>query len=154
MPAESSIRIVPKELVQIVESVFGAMMSLEVYECGTPWFTGDDRLTSFVHLTGDWNGALLLECDRSQACRFAGRFLSAEPFKTVDDVVRDVLGELANMIGGNLKCILGTGIRLSMPSVVDGTNYSLRVCGAEVREQLAFQSPEGLFWITALTTRS
>jgi chemotaxis protein CheX len=158
-PAELSIQIVPKELGQIVESVFGAMMSLEVSECGTPWFTGEDRLTSFVHLTGDWNGALLVECDRSQACRFAGRFLSMgtaamDKPGTMDDVVRDVLGELANMIGGNLKCILGTGIRLSMPSVVDGTNYTLRVCGAEVREQLAFQSPEGLFWIIALTTRS
>jgi chemotaxis protein CheX len=74
--------------------------------------------------------------------------------ETVNDEVRDVLGELANMIGGNLKCILGTGIRLSMPSVVDGTNYSLRFCGVEVREQLAFQCDEGLFWITALTTRS
>jgi len=159
MPTELSVKIVPTQLAQIVESVFAAMMSLEVSECGTPWFTSEDRLTSFVHLSGDWNGALLLECDRGQACRFAGRFLSmgssnSDPFETVDDVVRDVLGELANMIGGNLKCVLGTGIRLSMPSVVDGTNYSLRVCGAELRERLGFQSAEGPFWITALTTPS
>jgi chemotaxis protein CheX len=105
-------------------------------------------------LTGDWNGAVLLECDRGQACRFAGRFLSMDPPETVDDVVRDVLGKLANMIGGNLKCVLTRGIRLSMPAVVDGSDYSLRVCGAEVRERLAFQCAEGLFWITVLTTRS
>jgi CheY-specific phosphatase CheX len=72
----------------------------------------------------------------------------------VDDVVRDVLGELANMIGGNLKCVLTPGIRLSMPSIVDGSDYSLRVCGAEVPERLAFQCAEGPFWITALTRRS
>jgi CheY-specific phosphatase CheX len=77
-----------------------------------------------------------------------------DPPETVDDVVRDVLGELANMIGGNLKCTLTPGIRLSMPSVVDGSNYSLRVCGADIRERLAFQCAEGLFWITALTMRS
>jgi chemotaxis protein CheX len=154
MPAELSMQIAPKELAQIVESVFASMMSLEVGECGTPWFPGGERLTSAVHLAGDWNGAVLLECDRSQACRFAGRFLSAATPKTVDDDVRDVLGELANMIGGNLKFMLGSGIRLSMPSVVDGTNYVLRVCGAEVRERLAFQCGEGLFWVTVLTTRS
>jgi len=154
MPTELRIQILPSELAQIVESVFGSMMNLEVTECGTPWFPSGDRLTSAVHLAGDWNGAVLLECDREQACRFTGRFLSADPPDTVDDVVRDLLGELANMIGGNLKCVLTRGIRLSMPAVVDGSDYSLRVCGAEVSERLAFQCAEGLFWITVLTTRS
>jgi chemotaxis protein CheX len=164
MPEGLTVPIVPGELAEIVESVFAAMTSLEVVECGTPWFAGGDRLTSAIHLAGDWNGALLLECDRSQACRLAGRFLSIDipetvnpetvnP-ETVNDDVRDVLGELANMIGGNLKSILGSGIRLSMPSVVDGSSYSLRVCGAEVRESLAFQCSEGLFWVTVLATRS
>ena len=74
--------------------------------------------------------------------------------ETVDDVVRDVLGELANMIGGNLKCVLTRGIRLGMPSVVDGSDYSLRVCWAEVRERLAFGCSEGPFWVTVLGMRS
>lgn len=151
MATELSVEILPSDLVQIVESVFGTMFSLEVAECGTPWFPGEERLTSAVHLAGEWTGAVLLECDRSQACHFAGRYLSMESPDTVDDVVRDVLGELANMIGGNLKCILSRGIQLSMPSVVDGSDYYLRVCGAATRERLAFQSAEGIFWITVLT---
>jgi chemotaxis protein CheX len=153
MPTELKIEIQPSELAQIVESVFAAMLGIEAVECETPWFPGADRLTSAVHLAGDWNGAVLLECDRRQACRFAGRFLSMDPSDTVDDVVRDVLGELANMIGGNLKCVLGRGILLSMPSVMDGSDYSLRVCGVEARRQLAFQCDDGLFWITTLTKR-
>ncbi len=154
MPTELIAEILPSELAQIVESVFGTMLGLEIGECQAPWFPGADRLTAAVHLAGDWNGAVLVECDRGQACRFAGRFLSMDPPETVDDVVRDVLGELANMIGGNLKCVLTRGIRLSMPSVVDGSDYSLRVCGAEVRERLAFRCAEGPFWITILATRS
>lgn len=154
MPTESSVEIQPSELVQIVESVFGTMMSLEVNQRGTPWFPSPDRLTSALHLAGDWNGAVLLECSPSQACRFAGRFLSMDPPDTVDDVVRDVLGELANMIGGNLKCVLTRGIRLSMPSVVDGSDYSLRVCGAEVRERIALGCDDGAFWVTVLASRS
>jgi chemotaxis protein CheX len=154
MPTETSIEILPAELAQIVESVFETMLSLEAVPCATPWFDGEGRLTSVVHLAGEWNGAVLLECNRTQACLFAGRFLSSNPPDTVDDVVRDVLGELANMIGGNMKCVLSPGIQLSMPSVVDGSNYSLRVCRAEVRHRLAFQCDEGLFWITILGTRS
>jgi chemotaxis protein CheX len=153
MPLELKTEVRRGELAQIVESVFRAMLNLEVGDCGTPWFPGENRLTSAVHLTGEWNGVVLVECDRGQACRFAGRYLSSDPPETVDDVVRDVLGELANMIGGNLKCVLTKGIRLSMPSVVDGSDYSVRVCGAEVRERLSFQCAEGPFWITVLTTR-
>jgi chemotaxis protein CheX len=154
MPTGSSVEIQPSELAQIVESVFGTMLSLEVDRSGTPWFPSADRLTSAIPLAGDWNGAVLLECGRSQACRFAGRFLSIDPPGTVDDVVRDVLGELANMIGGNLKCVLTRGIRLAMPSVVDGSDWSLRVCGAEVRERLALGCADGPFWVTLLTSRS
>ncbi len=154
MPSELSVEILPRELAQIVESVFGTMTGLEAGECGAPWSPSGDRLTAAVHLAGGWSGAVLVECDRGQACRFAGRFLSMDPPDTVDDVVRDVLGELANMIGGNLKCVLMRGIRLSMPAVVDGSDYSLLVCGAEVRERLSFRCDEGPFWVTVLATCS
>jgi chemotaxis protein CheX len=152
MPTELKIQILPADLAHIVESVFGTMIGLEATQCETPWFSGGDRLTAAIHLMGDWNGAVMLECDERQACRFAARFLTMSAADAVDDVVRDVLGELVNMIGGNLKCVLTQGIHLSMPCIVNGTNYFLRVCGAEVRERLAFESAEGLFWITVLTT--
>ena len=154
MSTETTIRILPGELAQIVESVFETMMNLEVGPSEAPWFPSTDRVTSTVHLAGDWNGAVLLECDRKQACRFTGRFLSMDPPETVDDMVRDVMGELANMIGGNLKCVLTQGIRLSMPSVVDGGNDTMRVCGSQVQERIAFESAEGRFWIIILTMRS
>jgi chemotaxis protein CheX len=152
MPTELRLEILPGELAQIVESVFETMLGLRAEECEAPWLPGGDRLTAAVHLSGDWNGAVLLECDRRQACQFAGRYLSLETPGVVDDIVRDVLGELANMIGGNLKCLLTPKVRLSMPVAVDGSDYSLRVCGARVRERLAFRCAEGLFWITVLST--
>lgn len=150
MPSNLNIEILPNELTQIVEGVYVTMMGLDPAKGMVPWFPSTDRLTSAVHLGGDWNGVLLVECDKEQACRYAGRFLSMDPPGTVDDVVRDVLGELANMIGGNLKCVLSRGIRLSMPTVVDGSDYGLRVCRSEVRERLAFQCAEGPFWVTVL----
>jgi chemotaxis protein CheX len=153
MTAETHVEILPDELAQIVESVFGTMLGLEVAGSGTAWYPSPDRLTAAVHLAGDWSGAVLLECSTGQACGFAARFLSMDPAETVDDVVRDVLGELANMIGGNLKCVLSAGIQLSMPSVVDGNDYSLRVCGAQLQARLSFDSEEGVFWIAILATR-
>ncbi len=150
MPTESSIEIQLGELAQIVEYVFRTMVCLEVSESNQPWIPGEDRLTATIHLAGDWKGALALECGCKQACAFASRFLSMGPPEVVDDVVRDVLGELSNMIGGNLKCVLAGGLKLSMPSVVDGTDHSLRVCRAGTRERLVFECVEGVFSVAVL----
>jgi len=140
-------------LAEIVKSVFITMMDLEVSTSETPWHPGGGRLTSFVQLTGDWNGAVMLECSREQACHFAGRILAMDPPDSVDDDVRDVIGELANMIGGNMKGGMAAGVRLSMPTVMDGNDYDLHVCGSQVTERLAFDCAEGPFWVTVLATK-
>lgn len=150
MPARTNVEISPGELAQVVESVFGTMLGLEVRADETPWSPGADRLTAAVHLTGEWHGAVLVECGPEQACAFAGRLLSVGRPEGVDDVVRDVLGEVANMIGGNLKCVLTRGLRLSMPSVVSGSHYHLRVCRAGLHLHLGFTCAEGPFWVTVL----
>ncbi len=150
MPTESSIEIQMGELAQIVEYVFKTMVCLEVSESNRPRIPDKDDLTATIHLAGEWKGALALECGRKEACAFAARFLSMSPPEVVDDVVRDVLGELSNMIGGNLKCVLAGGLKLSMPTVVDGADHGLRVCRAGVRERLVFECAEGVFSVAVL----
>ncbi|MGA3009814.1 MAG: chemotaxis protein CheX [Terracidiphilus sp.] len=150
MQAEVSVDL----LTQIVESVFTTMMSLEVSPTDAPWNPSGDRLTSTVYLTGEWNGAVLFDCNPRQACQFAGLILSMDPPEIVDDDVRDVLGELANMIGGNMKCGMTTGVSLSMPTVMEGRDYDLRICGSQILERIAFQCIEGNFWVTVLSTAS
>jgi len=139
-------------LARIVESVFITMMELEVSTSEKLWLSATDRLTSFVQLTGDWNGAVMLECSKLQACQFAGRILCMEPPDAVDDDVRDVLGELANMIGGNMKSGLPMGVLLSLPTVMDGSDFGLRMCGSHIQERLTFECADGHFWVTVLTT--
>jgi chemotaxis protein CheX len=139
-------------LTQVVGSVFETMMNLEVANSGMPWIPRGDCLTSAVQMGGAWNGAFLLECDRREACRFAGRFLSIDPPKSVNDEVISVLGELANMIGGNMKCVITEGSVLSMPTVTDGNGVMFD--GVEVQDRLAFECEEGNFWVTVLAEPS
>jgi len=139
------------DLAEIVQSVFATMVNLEIDPSSEPWSPDGNRLTSAVHLSGDWNGVVLLECDRRQACAFAAHFLSIDVPQAVDDTVRDVLGELANMIGGNLKCVVGHGMTLSMPSVVEGGDYRMTFCRAELMVQCAFDSADGTFWVSILS---
>jgi chemotaxis protein CheX len=139
-------------LTEVVGSVFETMMNLEVASSATPWTPSRDCLTSAIQMAGAWNGAFLLECGRGEACRFASRFLSIDPPKSVNDEVISVLGELANMIGGNMKCVIAEGTVLSMPLVTDGNGVSFD--GVEVRDRLAFHCEEGNFWVTVLAQPS
>jgi CheY-specific phosphatase CheX len=142
-----------KILAQTVEQVFLNMMNLEVSPSEQPGTSSHGQLSSAVHLSGVWNGALVFECGRQQACQFAGRFLATDPPEKVTAEVRDVLGELANMIGGNMKSAVATGLNLSMPSVSDGADGALKICEGDVQDRLAFDSPDGPFWVTLLVEK-
>jgi chemotaxis protein CheX len=140
--------------IQIVESVFATMMDLEVCAIDVPWSPADDRLTSSVDLHGDWNGFVAVECNRHQACQFAAKFLSVDAPATVDEDVRDVLGELANMIGGNIKSILAAGARLSTPLVMDGSSCKLPEHKLECQDEIALNFAGGTFWVTIAADRA
>lgn len=135
---------------KIVESVFETMMNISVSRGDASGQPVGDRVTASVFLEGDWNGAVSLECNRTQAYLFAGAFLAMDPPDAMDDDVRDVLGELANIVGGNIKSVIAAETRLSMPSVVEGNDYVLRVCGCEAGDRIPFSFAGGLFWVTIL----
>ena len=149
MPEAIRIDAYKEDLGRIAHDIFDTMLGVEVQPAEQEWRPARDRLTGAVYLAGAWRGAVLLECDRDQAYYFTNRLMAVPLPREVDDDVRDTLGELANMLGGNLKSVLPHGVVLSMPSVVEGCDYSLRVCGGKaVVERAAYRSPAGVFWIT------
>jgi chemotaxis protein CheX len=135
---------------QTVRSVFETMMSLPVepVQAGRP--PEASRVTATLHFAGIWNGVLMLEVTRSMACYLASQFLGFDT-PELDDNVRDVLGELSNMIGGNLKCALAPGALLSMPEVIDG-EFSLRICAGTVCCKRVFRCESGDFWVSLMRT--
>jgi chemotaxis protein CheX len=138
-------------LASVVQSVFATMMNLEVTPCEAPWTHAPNTVTSSVLFVGEWRGATLVECEAHQACQFAVHFMGVDLPAAVDDDVRDVMGELANMVAGNLKSLLPRGVELSIPSVVEGSDYALHVCrGANAMEQMTFSSPVGDFRVSLI----
>jgi chemotaxis protein CheX len=149
MPEAFRIDTYREDLGRIAHDIFDTMLGVEVQPTEQEWRPAKDRLTGAVYLAGAWRGAVLLECDHDQACHFTHRLMAIPLPEEVNDDVRDTMGELANMLGGNLKSVLPHGVVLSMPSVVEGSDYSLRVCGGKaVVERVAYSSPAGVFWIS------
>nr|BFE67535.1 hypothetical protein GCM10020092_008360 [Actinoplanes digitatis] len=71
---------------------------------------GDATQLSEVHstvsITGTWHGHLVYASSRKAAEKAAAAFLAMEPEEVSQDDLSDVLGELANIVGGNVKAML------------------------------------------------
>jgi len=148
MPIALHVESYQQEVTQIVEYVFQTMLGVEVQPGPRADSSPAAALTAVVYFVGEWKGAVLLQCSLEQAFAFTSHLMPALRPTTVDADVRDALGELANMLGGNLKSVLPPGVALSMPSVVEGTDYALHLCGGNVSKVLALASALGVFWVT------
>jgi len=137
-------------VVEVVQTIFATMIDLEARPAHGVGLPRGNRVTSSVYLEGAWNGAVSVECGLKDASFLAGKFLAVDPPESFDDDVRDAMGELANMIGGNLKATMGTDVRLSMPSVIHGNDYQVNVCGSVVHDRIAFEFEGGCCWVTVL----
>jgi chemotaxis protein CheX len=73
-----------------------------------------------VAVTGAWQGHVVVSCSEHAARHVAGALMGVE----LDDVtvadIADALGELANIIGGNVKSLLPEPCALSLPQVITG----------------------------------
>ncbi len=117
------------------EQVFATMLNMEI-EPGAPIFEHDytgrfDGVVSFVGMAGEWLGTGGLSCDAVFARRIAGSFLMMD-FPTVDDDVLDAIGELTNIIIGNVKGTIEQSVgpmALSTPTCIVGHDLTARSLG-------------------------
>jgi len=141
---------VEADLTRIVQDVFQTMLRTEVEardmrveDLGPP------VVSASMHLGGNWNGAVLMQCHLSTACAFAAAMTGMAQPRTADDDVKDVMGELINMVAGNFKGLLG-GAYLSMPTVVEGQDYRLRILRGKQTARVCFQTAEGPVVLTVV----
>ncbi|MEQ1946132.1 MAG: chemotaxis protein CheX [Bryobacteraceae bacterium] len=138
------------DLARIVEDVFSTMMHMDAVLSG-PCAPATKSLTATVQFVGEWKGAVLLTCGAKLARAFAARLMPApsgpEGAISKEDV-SDTLGEVVNMIGGNLKSVLPPGVVLSIPSVIEGRDFALRICGGNEFKTNYYLCDDGPFEIT------
>ena len=73
-----------------------------------------------LHFRGAWRGSLALECEATLAREFTAILMGVSRPGNLNDDVRDAMGELINMIGGNLLPALPEGTEVSIPHVSVG----------------------------------
>jgi len=118
----------PEKITTAVDEIFSTMIMMNV----EPGESIEGKInplqasvTGMIGLAGTHKGMLALHLPERLARKITGNFLGIE-VEEMDEDVQDAIGELANMLGGNLKSILsenGKDIKLSLPSTIAGEEY-------------------------------
>jgi chemotaxis protein CheX len=104
-----------------------------------------ESVEAFVGISGPMVGTGTVSCDAATACRLASAMLMTEITAVGGDVL-DAMGEVANMIVGNLKVAIEERVGqlwLSVPSVVYGRNFTARTVGKFEWTVVQVTLPEG-----------
>jgi chemotaxis protein CheX len=73
-------------------------------------------VSAWVWITGPWCGAVVVTCDEPTAVALTECLLRARPPAVIEaEDVEDALGELANVLGGNVKAMLPGPSTLGLP---------------------------------------
>lgn len=108
-----------------------------------------DSITGVIGLTGNYKGVLAVHLPHQVAFAITGNFLGMEVTEMNEDV-EDAIGEIANMIGGNVKSMLsekGRDIDLSLPSTVSGKEYGFHSIKGAEKTVIPFSAAEGIFYV-------
>src|SRR5690349_12737071 len=107
--------------------VFQLMLSSDLASASSMDESGMD-VTSMVGLAGELCGVITVRCHQKAAVLMASKMLGLPEEKVGTDFY-DAIGEVCNMVAGNFKNKipgLSDGCMLSPPSVITGSDYSLR----------------------------
>jgi chemotaxis protein CheX len=144
-----------KEITQVTQTVWEAVLGLTLdrLESHQPPRAGERMLSGAVRIFGAWNGALALLCPVPLARQAAATMFGVEPWAATLSETQDAIGELANMTGGNVKALLPEPCHLSLPTVVESADFTVRMPGTELVTEIAFDCSGRLLVVRLMQER-
>ncbi|PYX70171.1 MAG: hypothetical protein DMG78_19620 [Acidobacteria bacterium] len=109
------------------QEVFGLMLGERLDAAPEPASENSLDVTSMVGFAGSLCGLLTLRCSSKSAALMARKMLGTDGAGAKSQM-EDAVGEVCNMVAGNFKnkiSGIGDGCKLSVPTVITGSNYSL-----------------------------
>lgn len=113
-------RVSIEDLHTIASSVWELMMNSTI----TP--TDPDEVAptaapamAYVELEGAFDGKVALQLSPASLTKAACEMFAISPEEVTEAQLEDVTKELANMVGGNIKCLVEQPTRLSIPQLTE-----------------------------------
>jgi chemotaxis protein CheX len=117
--------------IDVCQNVFKEFVGVDL-KVGRPYFSDRETIhewdiSSIIGLTGEAKGAVVVSMKKELVLRLTETLTGAKHTDIDDDAV-DAIGELVNIIAGNVKKNLEEAFRLvlSLPSIVQGKGHQLK----------------------------
>jgi chemotaxis protein CheX len=142
-----------KPFVNATLNTFKAFVGFELI-AGNPHFSGrslgfDQDISAVIGLSGDIRGAVVVAMRKNFAIRVTDTLVGTSHTELDDDVV-DAIGEIVNIIAGNIKNEVpgGEKIVISLPTVIKGSEHSFAWPGKQSRILcISFKHEEDAFYL-------
>jgi len=139
------------KLIEATMDIFSSMvmMDITVKEIMTDHGQLQDSITGMIGLAGTHKGVLAVHFPYTVAMAITSSFLMMD-VEEINEDVHDAVGEIANMLGGNVKTILsekGRDIDLSLPSTIAGSQYSFQSDKQIEKVIITFDTGVGTFMV-------
>lgn len=117
-------------VIEATREVFSTMVMMDPkdeYPLKEPVKRFKCSITGMVGFAGTYSGVISIHCPVALALKITSNMLGME-CEEVNEDLNDAIGEIANMLGGNVKQVLSKGgldVKLSIPTVIAGEDYTV-----------------------------
>ncbi len=117
-------------VIEATREVFSTMVMMDPvddYPLKEPVKRFKCSITGMVGFAGTYSGVISIHCPVVLALKMTSNMLGME-CEEVNEDLNDAIGEIANMLGGNVKQVLSKGgldVKLSIPTVIAGEDYTV-----------------------------
>jgi chemotaxis protein CheX len=147
-PSLLDLPVTAEQVAEIAGQVWDSFLGLPLVEAGSADAPTGMVMTGLVAITGAWQGSVVLRCSYEHAVVAAEAMFAAEPGSLDESEIADALGELTNMVGGNIKSLLPEPSALSIPSVTCGNDAHVFVPAARPVLQVGLSCAEAPVQVT------
>ncbi len=139
---EPDASLLTRELTPRAREVWNSMLGLDLEpcdSCDTDTTAGHKRWSGYIALSGGWRGAVTVSCIDPMARIVTGAMFGMGPEEATEAEIQDAIGELANILGGQTKSVLGDNCSLGLPVVIEGDNFEATVPHTHAVVKLRFR---------------
>jgi len=124
------------DITEIVTGIWTSMLGFPIEARGERATFDDEScvISARVLITGEWDGAVVINCPEALGRRVASAMLQDENDQMTLGTVFDAVGEVTNITAGNVKNLISGLCRLTTPNVTDEEDYSTSPDGNGVFE--------------------
>lgn len=132
--------VMENDLTELTSGVWEAFLGMSADPVSPETPIGGRVYTSYVNISGGWEGCVSIVIPEPLARQVAGAMFGMDDGELGSAEVADAVGELANIIGGNIKGMIEEPSALSLPMVAVGTDYAVVVPGTELVQSVVLES--------------